>query len=206
MSYRNAEGRFKTLQNGLKEFLLCDDCERHLNNNIERPFKQYWFDRMYPQIPKQLEPNMPYWISGFNYSWFKLFHLSVFWRFHASQLPEFEGLSFGQKYGDRIRELIWNLTPLTENEYPIFGTIICGLNGEPIFRGVSGPSGQKIDHSYTYSAIYCGVEWTLIVTERPSNIVRNVLELSPTQNGIMPLIAKKPEDTRTFRGMRSMKN
>ncbi|MDP3905339.1 MAG: hypothetical protein Q8Q40_15385 [Methylococcaceae bacterium] len=55
--------KYNLLQDGLKEYLLCLDCEKLLNSKYEQYFKKAWFDEK--KLPDLL-PNPEIKVTGLN--------------------------------------------------------------------------------------------------------------------------------------------
>src|SRR5437868_2676993 len=75
----------RIIQKGLREYLLCQECETHLSG-IENDFKTYWYDT--PALPERIRTPVVK-ITGFDYRVFKLFHLSILWRASVATTKEF---------------------------------------------------------------------------------------------------------------------
>jgi hypothetical protein len=90
------------LQKGIREKLLCADCEGLINTEFENPFYNFWFEQI--RLPVIL-PNIPYVITGINYERFNLFHLSVLFRSSVSSLREFAEVQLGP-YEEKIRIML----------------------------------------------------------------------------------------------------
>lgn len=112
---------YKPLQQGLREYLFCDDCEQHFNKYCEKPFETQWINAN--PLPDPWNVFEPYWISV-NYSSFKLFHLSVLFRASVSSLANFAEVSLGSHHQDRLREMILDRDPGKFWQYPIFGMAV----------------------------------------------------------------------------------
>ena len=67
--------RGRPLQKGLREKLLCHDCEQLLNNRYEKYFKRLWFDEN--PLPRALRNGNSFILRNIDYHKFKLFHLSI---------------------------------------------------------------------------------------------------------------------------------
>ena len=84
----------KFLRKGLRQALLCDDCERLLSK-YESYFSSVWYG------PQGLPSEIPSGVglvtkSGLDYTLFKLFHLSILWRASAAKLKDFHGVALGR--------------------------------------------------------------------------------------------------------------
>lgn len=49
------------VQDGAKELLLCEDCEQHINEQYEKPFKAFWVDNS--PLPDPWPDEDPRWIT-----------------------------------------------------------------------------------------------------------------------------------------------
>ena len=64
-------------QQGMRDRLLCGDCEQYLNRHFEQPFQSYWI--MADSLARLGTSEMVV-LADVPYEAFKLFHLSVLWR------------------------------------------------------------------------------------------------------------------------------
>ena len=106
-------------QKGLREPLLCKDCEQHLNK-YESYFADMWFRNQL--IPTHLSEELKT-ISGLDYKRFKLFHMSILWRAGIASREEFASVKLGD-YEERLRQLILTDDPGDPNQYSVFGYIL----------------------------------------------------------------------------------
>jgi hypothetical protein len=83
---------WKTLQEGVREYLLCEVCEQHFNEYCEKPFRTQWVEAA--PLPNPWNVEGIHW-ACFDYASFKLFHLSVLFRASVSSLPTFAAVSLG---------------------------------------------------------------------------------------------------------------
>lgn len=97
--------KWRYLQKGLREKLLCQKCEQLLNDYYEKYFRNFWF--VSSQIPFKCDIEKIYKISGIDYVKFKLFHLSILFRASISSLPTFSQVSLGPHEG-KICEMLIN--------------------------------------------------------------------------------------------------
>src|SRR4029077_12914110 len=83
----DVEGRrVGLIQKGLRDALLCDDCEQFLNETYEKPFCDEW--RSGRLLPARISPGETYTVSGLDYARVKLFLLSVLFRAGVSTRDE----------------------------------------------------------------------------------------------------------------------
>lgn len=76
---------WKRVQKGLRDTLLCRDCEALLNERYEIPFQVHW-TRQYPLPAQAQEGDVVQ--AQFDYTTFKLFHLSILFRAAVSTDPD----------------------------------------------------------------------------------------------------------------------
>ena len=120
-------------------------------------------------------PDAFFEISGFDYDWFKLFHLSIFWRASVSTLPQFNDVSLGP-YEEKIRKMLMANSAGLEDHYIIYGRVITGDKREVLFSMVGKPNKARYEHSHVYYSVYAGVEWNFFPTDHPSS---EVMKLAP---------------------------
>ena len=149
---------WKPLQKGLREKLLCNDCEQFINNNYEIPFRKQWYESNV--IPNKMDgPHA----QIYDYQSFKLFHLSIIYRASVSSLPTFNQVSLG-KHENVIRGMLINQDPGEENLYPIVGYSVLNNQKEVERRLITRPQITKIDGHRVYSSIYGGVMWWVVIS------------------------------------------
>jgi len=83
---------WKTLQKGIRERLLCVDCEQWLNDKYEKPFLKQWFVDL--PLPTRIAQDAAH-TAVYDYLTFKLFHLSILFRASVSSLPTFREVHLG---------------------------------------------------------------------------------------------------------------
>ncbi len=115
----NMKEYLRPLQKGLRESLLCGDCEQHLNK-YESYFANTWFQNSL--IPTHASNEITT-IEGLDYHLFKLFHMSILWRAGIASREEFANVNLGQHEED-LRKLILYDKPGNPNQYGIFGYIL----------------------------------------------------------------------------------
>lgn len=188
--------RRRLIQKGLREYLLCDDCEGRLSR-LEHEFKQFWY-----ATPAALPSPVPLGsvsVRGFAYASFKLLHLSIFWRASVASSPDFNTVALGP-HEDKIRLMLLNDDPGLEEHYPMFGQVLVDGGGTVAYGLVGKPQVSEHDGQQAYYASYAGVEWFLIVTDDPpSAAIKPLLPYVPRQNGEMILNRTPVEQSNTVR-------
>ncbi len=159
--------RKRPKQKGKREYLLCSRCEGILSK-YETKFCEYWNG---PNgLPKRVNDGLLV-LRGAEYHIFKLFHLSIIWRFSVS--TSFSQISLGP-YEDKLRKILFNDDSVPQDHYPIFGYVLTEDDGR-IHHEVGAPLTSQHDGSRCYVSRYAGCDWTIIITDHPS---RNQMDLS----------------------------
>ena len=114
--------RTYTIQDGVKEKLLCVDCEQK-RSRWETYFSNKWHRR-------ELEGNTsPYQITGLDYAKFKLFLLSTLYMAHLSSHGLFKDVKLDPDSFLKLRRMLQNGDPGEPDE---FGCSMCALEEEGI--------------------------------------------------------------------------
>ena len=141
-------------QSGLWDRLFCDGCEGRLSQ-LESYFANVWFKK--PVRPDSLEGEMAV-IINLDYVKFKLFHLSILWRAHVSDLNEFRELTLGQQ-AENIRVRILTGDPGPSDVYPISGMALRRTDGSFKDDLMLLPGYSKIENYHLYIMLFGGVFW-----------------------------------------------
>ncbi|WP_426112404.1 hypothetical protein [Massilia sp. PWRC2] len=171
------------LQNGLKQQLFCENCEQHFNNYFEKPFLERWVrGKPLPETWNDME--FVQWAT-FDYSAFKLFHLSVLFRASVCSLPTFSDVYLGH-HEERIRGLLLDRKPGLHSEYPIFGYAVVHRESHKLIEMVTRAGKSSINGHRCWGLMYGGVQWWISVSSH-RNIEFEKAGLQP--DGRMPFHA-----------------
>ena len=151
---------WKPLQKGIREYLLCDECERHFNDKIEKPFRAQWVEAA--PLPKIFGLNDVHWCQ-FDYATFKLFHLSVLFRAGVSSLPTFAAVTLGP-HEEKLRKMLCTVSPGESWSYPIFGYAIVHHDSRHIVPMVTQAERSSYNGHRCYGMAYGGVHWWVSVS------------------------------------------
>lgn len=174
-------GKRRLIQKGLREYLLCDDCEGKLSK-WENQFKQYWYST--PALPQTVPPG-PVTIRGFDYAAFKLFHLSILWRASVASSDNFNTVSLGT-HEEKIRQVLLSANPGPEHHYPLVGQVLTDEKARVAYGLVGKPQRSELEGKQAYYTAYAGVEWCFIVTDDPpSATIASLLVHVPKTSGDM---------------------
>jgi hypothetical protein len=151
---------WKPVQKGLRDDLLCRECEALLNERYEIPFQQQWSNR-YP-LPQRADEGDVFH-AQFDYATFKLFHLSILFRAAVSSNPTFRQVSLG-KHEDILRQMILAGNAGRVDRYPIFATALVNDRQEIERRIICPPTLTQIGGHHVYGFVFDGVRWMYSVS------------------------------------------
>jgi predicted transcriptional regulator with HTH domain len=182
------------IQKGLRDFLLCKRCEQYIANNIETPFVRQWW-----KILPSSHSNSLLALSGLDYRLTKLMILTNLWRAHCSQKDEWKSVNLGH-YADKIAQMIQNMNPGDESEFPIWGQLVVDEN-DKVHCDIITPFAQwhPGGQHYIYSSVHGGVDWYITMSPACKTIPTNVCL---TKDGKITLVKKhilKCSSVKSFR-------
>ena len=156
--------RIRFLRKGLREALLCADCEC-LIGRYETYFSCLWYGAHgFPsEVPLGVSKVMK---SGLDYAQFKLFHLSILWRASVSTLQEFSGVALGP-HEEQFRKIILSGHPGEPEEYRLAASVLLRPDSLEVHGGVIGvPARARHAGGLIYSSVYAGCIWHCFVSRR----------------------------------------
>jgi hypothetical protein len=141
------------LQKGVRDWILCKSCESRVNDNIEKPFRAFWTERI---LKCDIRNNVII-ISG-NHDVIKKFILLNLWRASVSNHDIGENAKLGP-HEKRIRDIITGNSMAKETDYPLWGNLLVDEKGVIQVQLITKFARSRPDgHTVFYSA-YGGVEW-----------------------------------------------
>ena len=146
------------LQKGLREKLLCVDCENHISQ-FEQYASRVFSGRAGVTVNRQ---GKFIHLDGLDYKLFKLFAMSVLWRSGVSSLEFFSEVSLGT-HEPRIREMIRECDPGFPSDYPFMMSPV-------VFENIAqtdiilSPTGTRADGHRGYRFVFRGIAWIYIVS------------------------------------------
>jgi hypothetical protein len=191
---RAGQRGFTYIQKGLREPLLCTECEQLLNREYETYFHKLWYQKV--RLPKTIR-KASVLLTELDFARFKLFHLSILWRASISTLEPFSRVSLGE-HEERIRNMLLAQDPLTPYDYPLYGSILLFPASTQIFHGlITSPMDGNLSGMPIYMLVYGGCVWDHVIVNEPAG--RN-LPIALSQDGTMTLQVRdlqevKPLDT-----------
>lgn len=181
----NPEKRWK-VQKGLREPLLCRDCEQLLNDRYERTFKDLWFDQRPLAV---LESRDQAILAIPDPARFKLFHLSVLLRADLAKDGEWSEVALGERHRSRLTEMVLSEDPGAPHEYPIVCVAIRRTQADPtIWWDLVGPPiPGRMDGMRFYQFTFGGCGWLYYVASHRLPLVETVA-LRP--DGMLPVVKR----------------
>lgn len=152
---------FLNLQKGLREKLLCQDCEQ-----LFSPWEKYVCETLFMTPQKGQSNNHLIKIEGLDYKKFKLFGLSLIWRASVSSNRFFRDINLGSHENTIRNKLIQN-EPGDEIEYPMVLSAI-RMDNAPIIDLITEPETLS-DDGFTYFRFFLGsFFWVFVISENAS--------------------------------------
>lgn len=154
------------LGKGVREALLCDDCEALLGR-YENYFSGVWYGAQ--GLPSEIPAGVGKFLkSGLDYAQFKLFHLSILWRASVATLEDFRAVALGP-HQQRLRQMIVTENPGDVADYRLAASVLLRPNSREVHGGVVGvPAPARYNGGWMYSWVYGGCIWHCIVSRHVS--------------------------------------
>ena len=146
----------KLVQVGLREYLLCLDCEKHINS-----YEKYSANLLRGVDTYRSLDNQRIVIPNYDYHLFKLFGLSLIWRAHISSHHFFSAVNLGP-HADRIRQMILSNDPGQPREYCFSLLKIDGALTAT--RMLQAPVKVRFQNHNAYQLMALGFEWVFIIS------------------------------------------
>jgi hypothetical protein len=184
--------RPKTLQKGLRESLLCDDCEQQFSR-----YERYAAP-VIRKIPNLRPSPDPRFLQPLNvdYEPFKLFQMSLLWRACVSRLDMFAEVEIGGLEG-RLHQMLVNERPgLSHN----FGCVMFVVpNTTHLHRIIWMPAKDYIDGRECVRFITGRIFWFFTVTSFPKR--HPIRRLFLNESGLLQLPLAPCEEGEVLREM-----
>ena len=167
-------------QKGIREKLLCDDCETKLSG-WERHFANLLF-----QKAKIREEKGRFVVVNGDYKKIKLHQLSIIWRCSISTLEEFKNVNLGP-HEDKIRKMIMDENP---GDYDQYGcALFANMKHKEITqRIIMPPEMKKYNAHRLYNFILGGLFWTYFISSHRPEIAH--LGVFVNEDGELPIIVE----------------
>lgn len=146
------------LQKGIRERLLCGECETQLSKH-----ERYVSLVFSGKLPVNITGNgRLIRVEGLDYEHFKLFAMSVLWRAGVSSHNAFEEVKLGS-HEKHLRELILADNPGRPEKYPFLLAPVMHER-EQLMGLIVQPTWSRIAGHYAYRFVFSGLAWVFIVS------------------------------------------
>lgn len=158
--FGHGKSSYKLIQKGLRERLLCGECEQRIQK-FEEYFARYW----YQSNPISVRiGDIEILLKSLDYRRFKLLLLSIIWRASVSGLPEFATVNLGP-HEESIRRMILKDDPGTSETYPIFAGLIIDPETHGLWdQVILEPLQIRVGPHWAYRVVFGGAAWTIITS------------------------------------------
>jgi len=155
--------RKKLLPNGFYDSnILCENCDNKILGKLESYSSiVIWGGKVnsdsYPKYEQKVNHlNQKFLhLTNVDYIKFKLFLLSIIWRASISRQKIFKAVSL-EEHENKIRKMIFENNPGTEEDYPV-GIFILTQNNESPTKMISNPLPVEIDNNLSYIFLINGL-------------------------------------------------
>jgi len=172
----NSETSNIPYQKGLRERLLCKNCESKLSK-----YEKYAKESMYGGIViKVRKVNFGLEIIV-DYKSFKIFQMSILWRASISSHDFFANVSLGYPHEERMRKMIYEENPGRQYEYGCL-VITSFKYIEKIQKFITMPEKFHYMGHWAYRFVMGGVLWIYFVSSHSKKLPHN--EIFLTENGL----------------------
>ena len=140
----NVHGKSRPLRKGLRERLLCAECEIKLSR-----WETYAANVLYNRnrgTCRKVDGTII--VDGLDYAQFKLFLLSLIWRAGVSSLPVFAQTQLGP-HAERLRQMLLAGDPGASDRYGCLVFAVT-LDGKPLDGTIYGPQPCFVDTHRCY--------------------------------------------------------
>lgn len=185
--------KIQSKQKGLREYLLCIECEQFINDEYEKPFKALWVDNDALAIVEHKREAI---LRDVDYRCFKLFHLSVLFRADAAKWVDLG------PHRETIREMLLQGEAGPAWKYPIICQAI-EFEGKIMEEFVTSAFEIRLGGHRGYMLVFLGVEWVYFVSShRCTPIEQRALK----EDGSLPIARRAPQFHLVGRALRSQRS
>jgi hypothetical protein len=166
-------------QDGIKEYLLCHDCEQQIGRYETYAARALFHD----DGPVKNRPSQHYVWQGLDYTRLKLFQMSILWRMGVSSHPFYAHVNL-DKHAEILRTMLLSEDPGEPWQYGSM-TALLEYAGEPILGVFSQPLRTKKFGRHVYSYTIAGMHWYQYVTShQPEQEIQQIL-LQPSGTWVL---------------------
>lgn len=150
----------KLIQKGVREYLLCQECETKLSRYEDYAVKVI---RDIPNFIKDPRGGIVY-SNNVDYTTFKLFQLSILWRASVSSNLMFTNVNLG-KHEQKVRTMLAQEDPGKYTEYGCFIVIV--PNPQKIDKIIMPPMPERLFGHNGYRFMTSNLFWYYVVSSHP---------------------------------------
>lgn len=156
----------KPIQKGLREYLLCPDCELK-RSKWEAYVREIFYANEKSPFALRAEQvgqtKYTFTILGLDYAKFKLFQMSVLWMSAITTLHQFSPVRLG-KYEEELRAMLHANDPGEPERFPCMMSILLGEDGKPFDRIIQAPEALRYEGHRSYRFLFSFAMWRFIVS------------------------------------------
>jgi hypothetical protein len=180
---RDAFDSVRTYGKGIREHLLCGDCEAKFSR-----FENYAADFFKEKIqPAKIDGRLIFF-ENLKYKELKLFFMSLLWRFAVTSLKEFEGAKLIDEHKEKLRKMLFADDPGKSGEYPCH-IIIVTHDGKHLSDFITPPMLAKFEAHRLWQFVVGGFYFGFFVSSHvPAN---DLSKTFLTQSGEMILFSQE---------------
>jgi hypothetical protein len=161
--------RKKMSQKGVREYLLCSDCEGRISK-----WERYASLVLKGGIELEVEANeRAVIINGVDYQKFKLFQLSILWRAGVSTLKMFQQVNLGA-YQETLRLMLLNDDAGSDDDFGCIMHALVYYDNKVVTDLITEPAVIKVDNNTYYQFIFTGFEWVFCVSKSKPSYMKNL--------------------------------
>jgi len=164
----------KPFQIGMREYLLCKECEGKIN-----VYETYSSKLLRQGDKYKASDGRAVVIPDFDYSSFKLFGLSLIWRSHITSIHMFGEVNLGS-HAEAIRKMLYSADPGEPNQYCF--TLIKIEGAESANTVIHAPAKTRFRGHNAYLFMAYGYDWLFVISSHSSSLPKDY-----------PFVGMKPE-------------
>jgi hypothetical protein len=177
-------------QKGIREKLLCFDCEQYFSQ-LEDYASKVFYGGVEVEFKNDTNKIL---IEGIDYTKFKLFQLSLLWRAIVSTVRLFSEVRVEQSHEEKLRKMLINKNP---GEYYEYGCSIIGLlmEGKRLAdEMILKPESLRVDGHRCCRFILGGCIWLFVVSKHSKYFYGREFFLS--KDGKLIILLQSAENTK----------
>lgn len=182
-----------TRQKGLRERLLCQECEGHLSV-YERYASMVWHGGAGVTFEKRGRLTI---MNSLDYETFKLFEISILWRAAVASGEFFGAVKIGNKHESTLRKMIRQADPGEPHEYGCITFVVISDDVEgKLVHMILTPERIRMYGHTAYRFLFGSVCWIFIVSSHSSSFSGQNMFLQTQGSLLVPVV--KAEETELF--------